>query len=120
MFIPVPEQRNTKRTRVIKIIGASENNLKNIDVSIPMNKFVCVTGVSGSGKSTLIHDILYGGVAKYMGMAPPKVGKYNEIIGADYIDDIEIVDQTPIGKSPRSNPVSYIKAFDAPGKSKRI
>jgi excinuclease ABC subunit A len=112
MFIPVPEQRNTKRTRVIKIIGASENNLKNIDVSIPMNKFVCVTGVSGSGKSTLIHDILYGGVAKYMGMAPPKVGKYNEIIGADYIDDIEIVDQTPIGKSPRSNPVSYIKAFE--------
>jgi excinuclease ABC subunit A len=112
MFIPVPEKRNLKRTRTIRIIGASENNLKNIDVSIPMNKFVCVTGVSGSGKSTLIHDILYGGVAKYMGMAPSKVGSYNEIIGADYIDDIEIVDQTPIGKSPRSNPISYIKAFE--------
>jgi excinuclease ABC subunit A len=112
MFIPIPEKRNTKRTRVIKIIGASENNLKNIDVSVPMNKLVCVTGVSGSGKSTLIHDILYGGVAKYMGMAPLKIGKYNEILGADYIDEIEIVDQTPIGKSPRSNPVSYIKAFE--------
>lgn len=112
MFIPIPEQRNTKRTRAIKIIGASENNLKNIDVSIPMNKFVCVTGVSGSGKSTLIHDILYGGVAKYMGMAPSKIGMYDEILGADYIDDIEIVDQTPIGKSPRSNPISYIKAFE--------
>jgi excinuclease ABC subunit A len=111
-FIPIPEQRNTKRTGIIKIIGASENNLKNIDVSIPMNKFVCITGVSGSGKSTLIHDILYGGVAKYMGLAPSKIGKYDEILGADYIDDIEIVDQTPIGKSPRSNPISYIKAFE--------
>jgi excinuclease ABC subunit A len=112
MFIPVPEKRNTKRTRVIKIIGASENNLKNIDVSVPMNKFVCVTGVSGSGKSTLIHDILYGGVAKYMGLSPSKIGSYNEILGADYIDEIQIVDQTPIGKSPRSNPISYIKAFE--------
>jgi excinuclease ABC subunit A len=112
MFIPVPVKRNTKRTRVIKIIGASENNLKNIDVSVPMNKFVCVTGVSGSGKSTLIHDILYGGVAKYMGLAPSKIGSYNEILGADYIDEIQIVDQTPIGKSPRSNPISYIKAFE--------
>jgi excinuclease ABC subunit A len=112
MFIPVPEKRNTKRTRVIKIIGATENNLKNIDVSVPMNKFVCVTGVSGSGKSTLIHDILYGGVAKYMGLAPSKIGSYNEILGADYIDEIQIVDQTPIGKSPRSNPISYIKAFE--------
>ena len=112
MFIPLPEKRNTKRTRVIKIIGASENNLKNINVSIPLNKFVCITGVSGSGKSTLIHDILYGGVAKYMGMAPSKIGMYDEILGADSIDEIEIVDQTPIGKSPRSNPISYIKAFE--------
>jgi excinuclease ABC subunit A len=111
-FIPIPEKRNIKRTREIKIIGASENNLKNIDVSIPMNKFVCITGVSGSGKSTLIHDVLYGGVAKYMGLAPSRIGSYNEILGADYIDDIQIVDQTPIGKSPRSNPVSYIKAFE--------
>jgi excinuclease ABC subunit A len=111
-FIPIPTTRNLKRTREIKIIGASENNLKNIDVNIPLNKFVCITGVSGSGKSTLIHDILYGGVAKYKGMNPSKIGHFVEIRGVEYIDEIEIVDQTPIGKSPRSNPVSYIKAFE--------
>jgi excinuclease ABC subunit A len=111
-FIPVPEKRNTQKTKAINIIGAAENNLKNIDVSIPLNKFVCITGVSGSGKSTLIHDILYGGVAKYKGMSPSRIGRFNEILGSEYIDEIEIVDQTPIGKSPRSNPISYIKAFE--------
>ncbi|MDR3609830.1 MAG: excinuclease ABC subunit UvrA [Ignavibacteriaceae bacterium] len=111
-FIPIPATRNIQRTKVIKILGATENNLRNIDVSIPLNKFVCITGVSGSGKSTLIHDILYGGIAKYKGMSPSRIGRFNEILGADYIDEIEIVDQTPIGKSPRSNPVSYIKAFE--------
>ncbi len=111
-FIPLPEKRNLKKTREIKIIGASENNLKDIDVNIPLNKFVCITGVSGSGKSTLIHDILYGGIAKYKGMSPSKIGSFKDIKGAEYIDEIEIVDQTPIGKSPRSNPVSYIKVFE--------
>lgn len=110
--IPLPEKRNKKQTKSIKIIGAAENNLKSIDIEIPLSKFVVVTGVSGSGKSTFVHDILYGGLAKYFGMAPSKVGKFNEIKGSEYIDEVEIVDQSPIGKSPRSNPISYIKAFE--------
>jgi excinuclease ABC subunit A len=110
--IPIPKERNTDRTKSITIKGASENNLKNVDVDIPLNKFVVITGVSGSGKSTLIHDILYGGTAKYLMMNPPKIGKYDEIKGGEYIDNIEIVDQSPIGKTPRSNPISYIKAFE--------
>ncbi len=110
--IPVPEKRNTEETRSIFITGAMENNLKNIDVEIPLNKLVVITGVSGSGKSTLIHDVLYGGLAKYLGMNPPKIGKYSDISGGEFIDEIEIVDQSPIGKTPRSNPISYIKAFE--------
>ncbi|NWF87869.1 MAG: excinuclease ABC subunit UvrA [Ignavibacteriaceae bacterium] len=110
--IPIPLKRNKKTTKEITIIDASENNLKNITVKIPLNKFVVITGVSGSGKSTLVHDILYGGLAKYYGMAPSKVGKFGEIKGHEFIDEVEIVDQSPIGKSPRSNPISYIKAFE--------
>ncbi len=110
--IPLPKKRNEKKSKSIKVIGAKENNLKNITVDIPLNKFVVVTGVSGSGKSTLIHDIFYAGLAKYIGNAPSYIGKYDEIKGGEYIDDVVIVDQSPIGKSPRSNPISYIKAFE--------
>ncbi|MCS7053493.1 MAG: excinuclease ABC subunit UvrA, partial [Ignavibacterium sp.] len=110
--IPVPSKRNTIQTKSIKIFGAKENNLKNIDVEFPLNKFVVVTGVSGSGKSTLVHNILYAGLAKYFGMAPEYIGKYDDITGAEYIDDVVIVDQSPIGRSPRSNPASYIKVFE--------
>ena len=110
--IPVPEKRNTKKTKAIFIEGACEHNLKNINVEIPLNKFVVITGVSGSGKSTLIHDIFYGGLAKYLGKGPSKIGSFNDIKGAEYIDEIEIVDQSPIGKTPRSNPISYIKAYE--------
>jgi excinuclease ABC subunit A len=110
--IPVPERRNTSETQFIKITGARENNLKNITVEFPLRKFVAVTGVSGSGKSTLIHDILYGGVIKNNGGNPPKLGKFDSIEGSRYIDEIEIVDQSPIGKSPRSNPISYVKGFE--------
>lgn len=112
LYIPVPQTRNEKKTKSIKIIGAKENNLKNINVDIPLNKFVVITGVSGSGKSTLIHDVFYAGLAKYLGNAPSFIGKYDEIKGGEYIDDVVIVDQSPIGKSPRSNPISYIKAFE--------
>lgn len=112
LSIPLPKQRKTVPTRSITISGASENNLKNINVDIPLNKLVCITGVSGSGKSTLIHDILYGGVAKRLGLIPEKIGKVDDIHGHQYLDGIEIVDQSPIGKSPRSNPISYIKAFE--------
>ncbi len=110
--IPVPEKRNVKKTNSIKIIGASEHNLKDVDVEIPLNKFVVVTGVSGSGKSTLIHDILYGGIVKNFGGNPKSIGRYKELKGTQYIHEIEIVDQTPIGKSPRSNPISYVKGFE--------
>ncbi|MCL5028116.1 MAG: excinuclease ABC subunit UvrA [Bacteroidetes bacterium] len=110
--IPTPLKRNTKKTKSIQIFGAKENNLKNIDVEIPLNKFVVITGVSGSGKSTLIHDILYGGIAKHLGKTPSKIGKYDDIKGSEYLDEIEIVDQSPIGKTPRSNPISYVKAYE--------
>ncbi|GJQ62751.1 MAG: UvrABC system protein A [Melioribacteraceae bacterium] len=111
--IPVPEERRTEKSAAISIYGASENNLKNVNVDIPLNKFVVITGVSGSGKSTLIHDILYGGVTKMMGGNPPKLGKYTEIKGYKEIEEIQIVDQSPIGKSPRSNPISYVKGYEA-------
>jgi excinuclease ABC subunit A len=110
--IPLPQKRNVEDTKTIVIKGAKENNLKNINVEFPLNKFVVVTGVSGSGKSTLVHDCLYGGVLKTMGSNPPKIGKFDEIDGIRYINSIEIVDQSPIGKSPRSNPISYVKAFE--------
>ncbi len=110
--IPVPAKRNVRKTKAISIKGAKEHNLKNINLDIPLNKFVVITGVSGSGKSTLIHDVLYGGLAKRMGMNPPKIGKFDDITGNEYIDEIEIVDQSPIGKTPRSNPISYIKAYE--------
>ncbi len=112
LSIPFPDKRNERKTKSIKIIGAKENNLKNLTVEIPLNKFVVVTGVSGSGKSTLVHDIFYAGLAKYLGNAPSFIGKYDDIKGGEYIDDVVIVDQSPIGKSPRSNPISYIKAFE--------
>ena len=110
--IPVPTERNLNETPLIKIRGAKENNLKNVDVDIPLKKFVVVTGVSGSGKSTLIHDILYGGISKLFGQNPPRIGKYDSIEGTKFIDEIEIVDQSPIGKTPRSNPISYVKGFE--------
>lgn len=110
--IPVPTTRKTTPSKSIKIFGAKENNLKNIDVEFPLNKFVVVTGVSGSGKSTLVHNILYAGLAKYFGIAPEYIGKYDDITGAEYIDDVVIVDQSPIGRSPRSNPASYIKVYE--------
>jgi len=110
--IPIPKKRNHKKTKSIEILGARENNLKDLNIEIPLNRFVVITGVSGSGKSTLIHDVLYAGVAKYFGMAPSHIGKFDDIRGSKFIDGIEIVDQSPIGKSPRSNPISYVKAFE--------
>lgn len=112
MEIPLPETRNKRKTETIIIVGARENNLKNITVEFPLKKFVVVTGVSGSGKSTLVHDILYGGIVKMNGGNPPRLGKFESIEGAKYIDQIEIVDQSPIGKSPRSNPISYVKGYE--------
>ena len=111
--IKVPAKRKEPTKRKIEIIGARENNLKNISVEIPLEMLTCITGVSGSGKSTLVHDILYAGIKKKRGEWHGAVGHFKEIKGSELIDDIILVDQSPIGRTPRSNPVTYIKAYDA-------
>lgn len=111
--IDLPARRRAINGHVISIRGASENNLKDLNVDIPLGVFVCITGVSGSGKSTLISDILYGALKKRLeGIYNEKIGQYREILGHQHINAIELVDQTPIGRSPRSNPVTYMKIFD--------
>jgi len=110
--IPVPKQRRQWRD-FIKIIGASENNLKNLEVKIPMHILTVVTGVSGSGKSTLINKVLYPAIGKMLGISTDESGKYLRLEGSyQKILQVEYVDQNPIGKSSRSNPISYIKAYD--------
>ncbi|HXH70392.1 MAG TPA: excinuclease ABC subunit UvrA [Pyrinomonadaceae bacterium] len=112
--IKIPsKRREVDKKRRLEIIGAREHNLKNIDVEIPLDMLVCVTGVSGSGKSTLIHDVIYAGLKKKRGEWKYHVGVVREINGARRIDDVILVDQSPIGRTPRSNPVTYIKAYDA-------
>ena len=97
--------------KILKIIGAREHNLKNIDVAIPLGKFVCITGVSGSGKSTLVEDILHKALANYFYRTKRKPGKFNKITGLENIDKIVDIDQSPIGRTPRSNPATYTGAF---------
>ena len=111
--IKVPQKRRPVTKRAIEIVGAREHNLKNVSVKIPLDMLVAVTGVSGSGKSTLVHDVLYAGLKKKRGEWNTHVGFFKEITGADLIDDVMLVDQSPIGRTPRSNPVTYIKAYDA-------
>ena len=110
--IPTPTSRRADKEQSLFIHRASENNLKNIDIRIPLNMFVCVTGVSGSGKSTLVHEVLYAGIMKRKGGYDGTAGKCQSIEGIDYINRVELVDQSPIGRSPRSNPITYIKIFD--------
>jgi excinuclease ABC subunit A len=111
--IKEPKQRRTLQKRQISIRGASEHNLKAIDVDIPLDMLVCITGVSGSGKSTLIHDCIYAGLKKLRGEWQGHVGAFQRLEGAQFIDDVILVDQSPIGRTPRSNPVTYIKVYDA-------
>ncbi|HJY64947.1 MAG TPA: excinuclease ABC subunit UvrA [Ignavibacteria bacterium] len=111
--IEKPSRRRSLNGHYISIIGASENNLKDIDVNIPLGVFTCITGVSGSGKSTLISDILHGALKKKLeGIYGEKIGQHRELRGYQLIHAVELVDQTPIGRSPRSNPVTYMKIFD--------
>lgn len=111
--ISTPSRRRSANGHLISIRGASHNNLKDVDVDIPLGVFVCITGVSGSGKSTLISDILYGALKKKIeGVYNEKIGPYREIRGYQNINAVELVDQSPIGRSPRSNPVTYMKIFD--------
>ncbi len=113
--IPVPKTRRpVDPERQIVVKGARQHNLKRIDVTFPLDAITVVTGVSGSGKSTLVHSTLYAGLQRIKGNDfDGKVGAHDEITGADLVETVEMVDQSPIGKSPRSNPVTYIKAFDA-------
>jgi excinuclease ABC subunit A len=111
--IKEPKQRRPLQKRRISLQGASEHNLKAIDVDLPLDLLLCVTGVSGSGKSTLIHDCLYAGLKKQRGDWQGHVGAFHKLEGGQYIDDVMLVDQSPIGRTPRSNPVTYIKVYDA-------
>jgi excinuclease ABC subunit A len=111
--IKEPKQRRVAQKRRLVVRGASEHNLKSIDVEVPLDMLVCVTGVSGSGKSTLIHDCIYAGLKKQRGDWQGHVGAFTRIEGGQFIDDVILVDQSPIGRTPRSNPVTYIKVYDA-------
>jgi len=109
----VEEPRRAPPARAhLRLLGATANNLKNIDVSIPLERLACITGVSGSGKSTLVQDVLYAALRKAKGKPTEQPGAHRELIGAELIGDVVMVDQSPIGKTTRSNPASYVGAFD--------
>ena len=110
--IKVPEKRRKPKRECIEVVGAKEHNLKNINVKFPLGVFTCVTGVSGSGKSTLVNDILYKTIARDLNGAKEKPGKCKEIKGLQNIDKIINIDQSPIGRTPRSNPATYTGVFD--------
>ncbi|WHY85377.1 excinuclease ABC subunit UvrA [Neobacillus novalis] len=111
-FIPLPLERRKPDGRYIEIKGASENNLKNVNAKIPLGMFIAVTGVSGSGKSTLINEILHKSLAQKLHHAKTKPGEHKNIKGIDYLEKVVDVDQSPIGRTPRSNPATYTGVFD--------
>ncbi len=111
--IDVPEQRRSGNGKSLVVRGARENNLKSIDVELPLGKFVCITGVSGSGKSTLMVDVLYKRVAQVLNGSKDRPGAHDSIEGLENVDKIINIDQSPIGRTPRSNPGTYTKVFDA-------
>jgi excinuclease ABC subunit A len=113
LAIDVPEERREGNGQVLKVRGARENNLKNLDIDIPLGKLVCITGVSGSGKSTLMVDILHRKLAQVINGSKERPGLHDKIEGIEQIDKIINIDQSPIGRTPRSNPGTYTKMFDA-------
>jgi excinuclease ABC subunit A len=112
LSVPIPDERRDGNGKTLKILGAREHNLKDIDVSIPLGRLVCITGVSGSGKSTLMVEILYKALARYLHGAHTQPGDHDRIEGLEYIDKIINIDQSPIGRTPRSNPGTYTGLFD--------
>ncbi|NPV86354.1 MAG: excinuclease ABC subunit UvrA [Anaerolineae bacterium] len=112
LSVPLPSRRRTGNGKKLKIIGARANNLKSVNVEIPLGMFVCITGVSGSGKSTLMVDVLYSALARELHGAHMLPGEYDRIEGIEYIDKVVNIDQSPIGRTPRSNPGTYTGVFD--------
>jgi len=112
MQVPLPEQRRNGNGKYLQIVGARANNLKNLSVKIPLGRLVCITGVSGSGKSTLMVDVLYNLLAREINGAHTQPGEYERIEGLEYIDKVINIDQSPIGRTPRSNPGTYTGVFD--------
>jgi len=112
LAIPTPTSRRRGTGQKVRLSGATEHNLKDVEIAIPLNTLTCVTGVSGSGKSTLVHDVLYAAIKRAKGGWDKRVGSFKKLEGAEFITDVVLVDQAPIGRTPRSNPVTYLKAFD--------
>ena len=111
--IKVHRRERTGKKKYLSVRGASEHNLQGLDVDIPLEMLTVVTGVSGSGKSTLVHDVIFAGMKKQRGEWQGQVGAFRELTGTQHLDDVILVDQSPIGRTPRSNPVTYIKTYDA-------
>ncbi len=112
LAIPVPVARRRPTAQRLRISGATEHNLKDIDIDIPLGVLTCVSGVSGSGKSTLVHDVIYAAIKRAKGDWDRRVGAHRSLDGVEFITEVMLVDQQPIGRTPRSNPVTYLKAFD--------
>jgi excinuclease ABC subunit A len=112
LAIPVPPTRRRPSNQRLRVLGASEHNLKGVDIEVPLGMLTCVTGVSGSGKSTFVHDVLYAALKRSKGDWDRRVGSHRKLEGAEFVSDVVLVDQAPIGRTPRSNPVTYLKAFD--------
>ncbi len=110
--VPIPKSRRSGNSKTLKIIGAAENNLKNIDVEIPLGTLTCITGVSGSGKSSLVNEILHKNLAVKLNRAKMKPGKFKDMQGLEHLDKIIDIDQSPIGRTPRSNPATYTGVFN--------